>query len=292
MTNLAVLHLVRASNGIEPLQRFLASYDEHPGGLDHALVVILKGFGNDDEARPCIDLLGARPHEIVRVSDDGYDVDTFIKVALSTTYSAFCFLNSYSVLKDRDWLRKMHAHLLEEGVGLVGATGSYESFYDTLVRNRSQLGYEPLVRTSLFGGPAGWRDHVRRLIGLRDLRYLARFPSFPNGHLRTNALLVRRDVLVRIRIWPMRKKMDIYRFESGRSGLTRQVQRMGLKTLIVGKDGRGYALPDWPRSGTFRQGGQENLLVDDNQTQNWLASAPETRRLWARMAWGSAARQD
>lgn len=288
MTDVAVLHLVRAGNGIEALQRFLTSYDENPGGLDHKLIIIFKGFGSHEDAKPCADLLGSRRYEAVHCSDDGFDVDTFIRVALTKAHSLYCFLNSFSILKDPEWLLKMHRQLIKTGVGLVGATGSYESLYNTLVRNRSHLGYEPLVRLSLFGRAAGWRDHLRRLVTFRDLRFLMMFGPFPNAHIRTNAIMIKRETLVKIRLWPMKKKMDVYRFESGKNSLTRQVQRMNLTTLIVGKDGEAYSLPDWPGSLTFRQGTQENLLVADNQTQNWLSCKPEARRLWSRMAWGPA----
>ncbi len=39
----------------------------------------------------------------------------------------FCFLNSYARPTDHGWLEKLHRHALREDVGVVEATGSYET---------------------------------------------------------------------------------------------------------------------------------------------------------------------
>jgi hypothetical protein len=53
--------------------------------------------------------------------------------------------------------------------------------------------------------------------------------------------------------------------------MTRQVQSRGLQTLVVGRNGQGYSPDSWPRSDTFRQHGQANLLIGDNQTRHFEA---------------------
>ena len=47
-------------------------------------------------------------------------------------------------------------------------------------------------------------------------------------------------------------------------------------------------LPHWPASHTFWQGTQDNLLVADNQTDDYADAAPPVRRLLSQFAWGSA----
>jgi len=39
MPELCVVHLARHTNGWEPFDRFMRSYEEHPAGIDHDLVV-------------------------------------------------------------------------------------------------------------------------------------------------------------------------------------------------------------------------------------------------------------
>ena len=42
---ICVIHLVRASNGIEPLKRFLTSYRSHTTGLEHDLFYTKRVWG-------------------------------------------------------------------------------------------------------------------------------------------------------------------------------------------------------------------------------------------------------
>ena len=46
MSDTAVVHLVRAGNQPELLERFLASYRRHPAGHPHRLVIVCKGFAS------------------------------------------------------------------------------------------------------------------------------------------------------------------------------------------------------------------------------------------------------
>ena len=48
--------------------------------------------------------------------------------------------------------------------------------------------------------------------------------------------------------------------------MTKQVLNAGLKAQIVGKNGVGYDVDQWPCSKTFRREDQSNLLIADNQT--------------------------
>ena len=116
------------------------------------------------------------------------------------------------------------------------------------------------------------------------------FPLFPNHHLRTNAFMGSRQTLRRVRLGLMRIKFSAYKFESGKDSLTNQVLKMGLKVLVVGKDGEGYEPERWHLSNTFWQAREENLLVADNQTEFYLDADAETRAKHARYAWGEFAR--
>ena len=83
--------------------------------------------------------------------------------------------------------------------------------------------------------------------------------------------------------------MDAYRLENGRHNLTRQVQAMGLRTLVVARDGSRYDPEQWPLSRTLWQGDQEGLLVADNQTRSYAVGGLERRRLLSGFAWGPRA---
>ncbi len=273
MTTIAVVHLVRARNGIEPLKRFLESYAARRAGRPHELLLVFKGFGGGGPGPAYRDLLAGVPHRALGVADRGFDIQAYLAAARAFPHEYFCFLNSFSVLLADDWLRHLHEIASRPGVGLAGATGSWESPYSAHLQNR-----DPNVL---------WlRSAMHRLRAACLRRH---FDPFPNPHVRTNAFLIRRDVLRAVRARRIVTKAGAHRFESGRDGLTRQVHAMKLDALVVGSDGRGYASAEWPRSRTFRAGRQENLLVADNQTNAYLAADPASRDALARRAWGADA---
>ena len=84
----------------------------------------------------------------------------------------------------------------------------------------------------------------------------------------------------------MLQKNDAYRFESGVNGMTRQIQRMGLRPLVVGKDGVAYEIEDWHKSFTYEQGEQQNLLITDNKTRVYQNGDDALRQKQSRSSWG------
>jgi hypothetical protein len=276
MAEVCVVHLVRAQNGPDPLRRFLASYLAHPAGAEHDLAIVLKGFPGE---RPTSEILAALepvPHRRLVVPDGGFDIGSYVAAARALPHRQVCFLNSFSRILADGWLRAMLRVLASPGVGLVGASGTWESPYTNLLRARATAG------SSLRA--------LARAVAAQRLR--PSFGPFPNPHVRTNAFLIDREAFLRLAPARVRTKMDAYRFESGKQGFTRQVVAAGLRALVAGRDGRGYEPADWPRSATFRAGDQENLLVADNQTEAYLGASSSERAVMSELAWGSPAGMD
>ncbi|TGP27247.1 MULTISPECIES: hypothetical protein [unclassified Mesorhizobium] len=114
----------------------------------------------------------------------------------------------------------------------------------------------------------------------------SRIPPFPNVHLRSTALIMRRLDL--LHLFPNRipDKLSAFHVESGPNSFTRQFFERGMSVLVVGGDGRGYPVPRWPDSKTFRQGLQENLLVHDNVTRMYNAMSFERKKEISGSTWG------
>ena len=115
---------------------------------------------------------------------------------------------------------------------------------------------------------------------------LARFPRFPNPHIRTNGFLVRRSHLLSTPYGVIADKLDACEFESGEDGLTQQLRRQGLRAVLVDRDGTGFDVADWWRSRTFRLNDQRGLLMSDNRTRAFdsLSEAERARVAWT--TWG------
>lgn len=112
---------------------------------------------------------------------------------------------------------------------------------------------------------------------------------FPNVHIRTNAFMMERKRFLALEPGDMSTLESGNAFEAGSAGLTRQLETRGLKPVVVDGEGRRFLAEDWPRSRTFRSGGQEALAVADFRTYEYAAGSPGKRRWLAELAWGEAA---
>jgi hypothetical protein len=230
------------------LSRFVISYRRFAAGAEHTLCVLFKGFtsaADYDEAR---EMFVDVAHEPIDLADDSFDIGAYLEVSRMLEQDQVLMLNTHSELLAPDWLRKLDANLALPGVGLVGATGSYE--------------LSPLA--------------------------LCRVGQKPNIHIRSNAFMLDRCLLLELAGSDViRSKEDAWQFESGPDGLTRRVQARGLETLVVGRNGRGYSPRFWPRSETYRQGTQENLLIADNQTRAYITWPQPQKQAMSFSAWGN-----
>ena len=141
-------------------------------------------------------------HEALHYDLPTLDLPAYAWCAETLDAAHLCFLNSESTVLADGWLAALLEPLRDPGVGATGATGSYESPHSIIPFRRR------------------------------------RWPAFPNPHLRTNAFALSRDLMRELR-WPaVRTKPAAWELESGRDGFTRQVWGRGLRTLVVGRDGR------------------------------------------------------
>lgn len=300
MSDLCVVHLVWKPLGPAFLRRFLEAYRRVDAGRPHRLLVVLNGFAGDD-AGPWRALLEAVPHEELVLGSPVQDIPAYVEAARHAEAETLCFCNSYSEPLVDGWLAMLHARLVQPGVGLVGASGSWESHRSNLehlvspsgvlarVADRLAPGRVAVARADArqaISGPrrSAWERlrHLRRELA----RARERFEPFPSPHVRTNGFMVRRALFTGLHVAPVRDKQDALEFESGRASLTRQVEARGLDVLVVGRDGRGYAPPDWWHAGAYRSGDQYNLLISDNRTAEWAAMTPQQRARVSERTWG------
>jgi hypothetical protein len=268
---IGVVHLVWAPLGPDPLREFLASYRAQPCRAEHELIIVLNGTrpgAADATSRQALlaELEGTK-HRLIVLERALLDLAAYGVAARELEHPRLCFLNSYSVIQVDGWLRSISQALDEPGVGLVGASGSWESQAEWV---RGRLVHWPY-----------------QLVGLRGAR--RDYPRFPNPHIRTTAFMITRTLVLQMGLEKVSDKRSAYLHESGRSSITRQAQEQGLMAVVAGRDGHLYDVADWPQSATYRSGAQRNLLVADNRTREWEAASPRLRRRLARDAWGEAA---
>jgi len=243
--SIGVVHLVRRGNPPELLERFLRSYAGHPAGIEHQLVIALKGFAT--ERPPELGtLLEQCRAQVAMIPDRGYDVQSYALLASRLDHRYLCFLNSHTEVLVDDWLLKLHDALRQPSVGLVGATGSWQGYFRNYNNAKPDLGPLALERSRL---KAALVEALPVISGLQSEvlgRLLRRhFPPFPNPHVRTTGFLCEREIVAGARGARARTKLGAYAFESGSHGLTAQVNARGLAARVVSASGESFDADQW-----------------------------------------------
>jgi hypothetical protein len=129
---------------------------------------------------------------------------------------------------------------------------------------------------------------------VRNFSYYNKFNSFPNRHLRSNAVVLRRSLLTRffVHVDMPRTKRQAHVIESGKTGLSANLASNGLRLVVAGRDDIIYPDSQWPLASTFRSGTQHNLLVADNRTQSYDNSSSDSKRHLESITWGAPPSQD
>ncbi len=291
MNEICVVHLVRFNNDFELFDNFIKSYLHYSAGVEHRLLILFKGFENDENKNRYIQALKNIPHETFEVSDEGYDINAYMKVThyLSGRYQYLCFLNSNSIILDTEWLLKLYNQIKLENVGLVGATGSWQSHKGSLSSLELIFTASTYCLTTIFDSKSFDYKLQKLKDAYKHLIYLLKFDSFPNSHIRTTAFMILAERMINHEGHLIKTKEDAYIFESGKKGLSKSILENNLKLLIVGRDAIGYEVTDWDKSNVYFCNEQSNLLVSDNVTRQYQQGLRTFRKNLSNLAWNQNA---
>lgn len=300
MRDVGVIYLCRFAEGDEPVRRFLQTYRDHAAGVEHDFHVVFKGFPDRatlDAARALFDGIAINAIEL---DDSGFDLGSYVAAAKAVSNRRLIFLNTFSQIQADNWLRHFDRAMNEPGVGVVGATGSWQSnaagYERTLKRLLNKVWNLNGVRQITGRGAAEpppalpltmkRRSRLRYILSLFHYVYnVFEYGRHPNPHIRTNAFMVDRAQFLSLKLPSFKNKKDAYRFESGRRSLTRQYLARGLQTVVTDRNGKVYATEQWNVSETFWTGDQVNLLIADNRTCDYAEGTPEFRVYLEHAAW-------
>jgi hypothetical protein len=317
LADIGVVYLYRFAEGERPARAFLDSYRIHPAGVVHDLHVVFKGFPDARALASARTIFAGLPINSIELDDTGYDVGSYFAAAKLVSNRRLAFFNTFTELLADDWLKNFDAALGLPEVGLVGATGSWQSlssYYEALIR----LGWHE-IRHRLNGptepaaSPPNAKENqdrkangdARVFPGSQDrpltvqigrglyrlarfdlyLLYLYQYGRFPNPHIRTNAFMIERERFLSLHTPPFDEKSGVYKFESGRRSMTKQILAQGLKPLVVDRTGKVYEISEWKSSSTFWNGRQSNLIAADNRTRNYAEGDKELRTWLQDNAW-------
>jgi hypothetical protein len=301
-----LVHLVRKVEGTRPLREFAQALRAHPPGVEHELVLAMKGFSAPEDARDHLRAVEDLRPRVLFFPDRRFDLGVYFAAAARLRRDRYCFVNSNGRPLVDGWLAKLDAALGGVGVGQVGVTGSWASQHSWLTYSmglpsayRNLMPPASLARRLLLEVELDRYGKARRSLSeaaRARLRTLVRVPEellgfapFPTPHLRPNTFMISHAALSELRLFVVVSKMDTLALESGRESITSQLRRLGLTSLVVDRDGAVYGPERWDRSRTLWQGRQEGLLVADNQTRYYAEGDDARREILSTLAWGPAA---
>lgn len=316
MKDIGVVYLCRHHEGDIPVLRFLDSYKAFPAGAPHDLHVVFKGFPDSNELDKTQALFSGLSINSLEVDDDRYDIDAYLFAANTVRNRRLLFLNTFSEILAPNWLSYFDAALNNPTVGLVGATGSWQSAPSSYERALNKL----LLIVSNLG--ATLKSSIRRAFDRPDeersetpsgnkaatmtaaeleqlrrpawryliapflyLRALYEYPRFPDAHIRTNAFFIDRQTFLSLHLPKHPTKSEMYKFESGRCSMTRQILALGLQPVVVDRRGNVYHITEWRSSSTFWTNDQINLLVSDNRSRAYADGTAAFRQALETSAW-------
>jgi len=275
----AVVHLIWLPFGIELFKNFVQSYKKYSPGYSHDLIILFNGVTQKDETSDFHTFLKDQQIEYHSYYlKDGLDIKAYHWIALQLTHTYILFLNSYVQLLAPDWLRYFIEAMQQEGTGIAGATGSWQSHYTSVfTNNRFKWDTEKTFNEN-------YRKY--KLFIKAVVYWFFLFKPFPNPHVRTSSFMMKRELFIRFSKREVKNKFGAYLFESGRRGLSNQLLKKGFKMLVIDKYGKTYEIKDWPLSSTFRINDQKNLLISDNRTRQFEESTVKEQQKLTYLAWG------
>lgn len=138
-------------------EQFVRAYQGYPAGISHDLLVVFKGFSSETKLEEGRKAFSPVTFEELHQDDLRFDIGAYAEAAHQVECDRICFLNTTSEPASAHWLLKLALNLEQPGVGLVGATGSFEgggvgpSFPNVHIRTNAFMMRAPLARQILGG---------------------------------------------------------------------------------------------------------------------------------------------
>jgi len=238
----------------------MRSYEDHPAASTR-LVVAVKGFREGEVPAEYLDRLAPHGSKVLPLEDTGFDIGSYWATARALTYGSYCFsipsASSSTTAGSPRWPGVTVPPLASSVPVAPGEPSD---------RRRAPAAVGPLPTPGGLPGslPVSTPDRQGPLWLIEEWRrQVGEFPPFPNPHIRTNAFLIRRDLMLEVEVGDNDRQ--------GRSPLVRKRARSltrrscGGAPVLVVRPGR-VAYPQ--RTGlraTLPLRNQANLMVSDNR---------------------------
>jgi hypothetical protein len=274
----SVCYLVRfegrkkSKKSLIDFRRFVSSYKQHEAGASHDLYILVKGTGVEELIETITCEIPPRAH-IFWVPDNGYDLGSYTIFAKYIALNYIFILNQHSEIKVNNWLSFYTRVIEETSADAVGSTASFSSLCDPFIIPYREAG---LLRFLFLV--------VKKIAASR---FYKKFKSFPNPHVRTNALLVKTQTwLDYFQNKKFESKLECFIAESGKKSFYNYLKSKKQKLYIVRSDNKYTGdIAQWRTFIQFRNDFQTLLIISDNQTRNFDQMSAYRKRIASKETW-------
>ncbi len=288
-----ISYIVRESDGIDSVTLFIESLDKYGVSPNNTVHIGIKdaseafrvAVGNE---------VAKKKHSfdvnITLLPNIGYDLGSHFTVAQRSKARFLIFMTATSRACKRDWDVILLNGFSRDCIGIVGSMKSSESiktsFIDYLdLRINLFFRFRPTnmdllvaqarnikIKTQRIMLFPDWvasnsRPLIRKLVLLylrnrEPYSYVRNFPEFPNPHIRTTGLAIKRELFLNIFDHIPMHKFQAYGYESGFLSLSKRISLLGWETVIVDYQGCYYDISDLRGDSTFRSIKGKSLVSD------------------------------
>jgi hypothetical protein len=154
---IALFYLARGADAdhLASMRRFVRAYLSMSAGVAHELIVIFKGFASEYALHEARSVMAGVAFQEVHTGDETFDLGAYADALFQVSCERAAFLNSRSEPIASGWLGKLNAALGLPGMGLVGASGSFQAglaqgiFPNIHLRTNAFMMRTPLARRTL-----------------------------------------------------------------------------------------------------------------------------------------------
>ncbi|ASY28268.1 hypothetical protein PHILAsVB114_06625 [Candidatus Planktophila limnetica] len=287
-----ISYAIREADGIDKLIDFLDSLVKFEVSTRTDVVIALKESSEKfhKEVQQLVHQTQIPQIKIIFVPSGGYDIGTHHFIAINSNCEVLILMTASSKPNIKNWDALLLKKFEESQVGIVGSMYSKESiktsYFEALdLILKSKLHIELKEKDKITAEIRGIKLKIRKIsisekILSKNLLTIARnlviyakrdtepfnyvnfFPEFPNPHLRTTGIAIRRKLLIAIIDDIPTVKSDAFRYESGYQSITRRALSLGWRVLVLSADQNYFDFGDKDIKSTFRVPRVDSIVTD------------------------------
>lgn len=281
-----IVYLSRGEDyGTDGYMNFLNSYREHPTKIEHNLVILAKGWGNNPQGyKDLVEIAKNNNYRIIDLPDDGFGTAAFFRATKILQSKYILFLTASSEILSNNYLENLYHYIQKEDVGLVGAMGAWNRPETVICKELQKYS----------GSIFYWLRKMKILHRFKNSEELlwhlnVKETTFPNYSIRTTGYMIEREIFLEYidTVDFPKLRVDGFCIEHGKNSLTKFIlNKKRMKALVVGVDGKAYEPQDWDKSNTFLCPESRNLLIADRHCHSYKLADNKMKRLLEQQAWG------